>query len=235
MYRASIKSFRGVLGVGVLLLGLSGVAQAADLKHDDLDAAIKAESAAIQGTVQTESMGIKTEMSAQHDMIKQDLSDAQTAIQADLAEVKALVEALEPGPAAPPCGAGTEGERFVTSGDNTEVCDNTTGLSWVKMPDLTKRNHAAAITHCAGLDLGNGQTYRLPEVKEFISLVDYSQSNPALPPGHPFMNVQVLAYWTPATRATNPANAWYVNFGNGDVNTFIKTGNLFVWCARSGS
>jgi len=98
------------------------------------------------------------EMAAQHDMIQQDISDAQTAIQGDLTTLQAAVDALA---APPPCGAGTEGQRFVA--DTEEVCDNTTGLYWVKMPDATVRNHAAALTHCAGLDLGNSQTYRLPE------------------------------------------------------------------------
>ena len=118
-------------------------------------------------------------MSAQHEMIKQDLSDAQTAIQTDIAEVKALLEALN----APPCGAGTEGQRFVP--DTTEVCDNTTGLFWALTPEIPL-SQPAALSHCADLDLGNGQTYRLPEVNELSSLVDYTQFNPALPEFHPF-------------------------------------------------
>lgn len=178
---------------------------------------------------------MESELTTQHGMIQTDISDAQTAIQSDIAAVKALVEALEVGAAGPLCGAETEGQRFVVSQDDTEVCDNTTGLSWVKTPGLTRGNHAAAITHCAGLDLGNGQAYRLPEVKELISLVDYSQASPALPPGHPFVNIQLDGYWSATTFALIPSLARDVDFRFGDVSALNKTLNVFVWCARSGS
>jgi len=165
-------------------------------------------------------------------MIQQDITDAQTAIQGDLATLQAAVDALEPGVAPPPCGAGTEGQRFVA--DDNEVCDNDTGLYWVKTPDSTIRNHATALTHCAGLDLGNSQTYRLPESKELFSLVDHSQFNPALPAGHPFMNVQSFFYWSASTSASNPSSTWGVNFLEGSVSTGFKTNTFFVWRARSG-
>ena len=150
-----------------------------------------------------------------------------------LEKIETAIGELAPGAAAPLCGAGTEGQRFVA--DGTEVCDNDTGLYWVKAPDATPRNHATALTHCAGLNLGNSQTYRLPEVKELISLVDYSQFNPALPAGHPFSGVQSSFYWSASTSAIIPADAWIVNFGNGFVFTSFKTDSFFVWCARSGS
>jgi len=153
-----------------------------------------------------------------------------------LGKIETAIEALEP--AAPLCGAGTEGQRFVPDDPTTptEYCDNTTGLSWVKTPDSTARPQAAAITHCDTLDnSGNGQTYRLPEVKELISLVDYSQSSPALPAGHPFMNVQSSVYWSATTSAGNPTGAWVVVFSVGGVGSSFKSDGLFVWCVRSGS
>ena len=142
-----------------------------------------------------------------------------------LEKIEAAIDELDPGAAAPLCGAGTEGQRFVPDDPTTptEYCDNTTGLSWVKRPDSTTRNHATALTHCATLDnSGNGQTYRLPKVKELISLVDYSRASPALPAGHPFMNVQSSNYWSATTSANNSTRALNVNFSNGFVLTFGK-------------
>lgn len=241
------RGFIGMLSVVFFLGGVamvtplgSGVAQAAKVKHEDLDATIQSESTSIQNTVTTESTTVQTavgavesELTTQHDMIKQAITDTQTAIQGDLTTLQAAVDALEPGAAPPPCGAGTEGQRFVA--DPNEVCDNDTGLYWVKAPDSTTRLHANAVTHCARLDLGNSQTYRLPEVKELISLVDYSQLGPALPSGHPFSNVQSDRYWSATALALLPPVAWFVLFVNGGVDADIKTSTFFVWCARSGS
>ena len=133
----------------------------------------------------------------------------------------------------PLCGVGTGGQRFVA--DANEVCDNNTGLYWVEMPDTTRRNQTNAVTYCSTLSLGNGQTYRLPEVKELISLIDYSQSNPALPLGHLFSNVQSDFYWSVSSVANNAGVGWVVAFSNGLVSAASDTASSFVWCARSGS
>ena len=39
-------------------------------------------------------------------------------------------------------------------------------------------------------------------------------------------------YWSSTTNATNPNNAWNVNFNNGNVNTNNKTNNNHAWCVR---
>ena len=162
----------------------------------------------------------EAEMTLQHDMIKQDIAD-----------VKALVEALEVGA---PCGAGTEGQRFVVSEDGKEVCDNTTGLYWEQSPTTNTFNHANALTHCSTLDLGNGQTYSLPEIKKLISLVDYSQFDPALPLGHPFSNIlspsTSFNYWSATPSSIN--SAWAVTFNRGQVLHPGTANNNQAWCAR---
>jgi hypothetical protein len=52
--------------------------------------------------------------------------------------------------------------------------------------------------------------WRLPNVKELLSLIDYGQFDPVLPAGHPFLNVppfaagtQETGYWTSTTRMTD--------------------------------
>jgi hypothetical protein len=133
------------------------------------------------------------------------------------------------GDAAPPCGAGTARQRLVVSPDGTEVCDNTTGLNWEQNPDSIIRNQVDALAHCSTL----GPGYRLPEVKELISLVDYSVAGrgPVLPVGHPFSNVGPDAdYWS-ATENTFFRNTWWiVDFDFGNV--FSNPGTNHVWCVR---
>ena len=77
----------------------------------------------IKNQMTTEHGNVQYKLTHQHSMIEADLGDLSTAIQA----VQDAVDALKPGYAGPPCGAGTEGQRFVVSPNGTEVCDNTRG------------------------------------------------------------------------------------------------------------
>jgi len=74
-------------------------------------------------------------------------------------------------------------------------------------------------------------------VAELASLVDPANSNPALPTGHPFSNVQSANYWSATTNADNSAHAWSVDLNNGFVSGLHKTFNFtfgLAWCVRGG-
>ncbi|NIO68243.1 MAG: DUF1566 domain-containing protein, partial [Anaerolineae bacterium] len=52
--------------------------------------------------------------------------------------------------------------------------------------------------------LGDGSSegdWRLPNVRELQSLIDYGRQTPALPSGHPFTGVQSSLYWSSTTHA----------------------------------
>jgi len=134
----------------------------------------------------------------------------------------------------PLCGAGTEGQRFVVSADGKEVCDNTTGRYWEQAPNPGNGVfHATAILSCANLDLGNGQSYRLPEIKELISLVDYSQMAPALPAGHPFSNILLgTRYWSKTVDARDSTRFWYMDTRTGSIPVCGETCTFKYWCVR---
>lgn len=120
--------------------------------------------------------------------------------------------------------------RFsVLSMDPAWVLDRTTSLQWQKTPATEDMAWSTASTHCTDL----GGDARLPEVKELISLVDYSQTSPALPPGHPFTVGVQSRYWSAATFVRSPVLAWYVNVSDGQVETTNKTEAINrAWCVR---
>jgi len=101
-----------------------------------------------------------------------------------------------------------------------------------KEPDTaaTAKTYDEAVAYC----LSKGNPYRLPEVKELASLLDYSHLNPALPSGHPFTGVQSggLPYWSVTTNVFNPPDAWNVYFWNGLVGVNNKSVPNPVWCVR---
>jgi len=121
---------------------------------------------------------------------------------------------------------------------NNVVTDNLTGLVWAgdaNIDGLKTWNNALTytedVTVCGYVD------WRLPNSKELFSLIDRSQSNPALPTLHPFSNVQSGIddlYWSSTTYAFNPTGAWTIDMLLGGLTSLDKDSPAFVWPVRGG-
>jgi len=146
----------------------------------------------------------------------------------------------------PACGPGTRHERFVVKGE--KVCDNKTGLWWQRTPGEPNDGTCGNTNTCkweqakdyyTNLEL-NGKhkkkQWRLAEVKELISLVDYSVvfPGPVLPPGNPFNSVQQSPYWSATGVAGFSDSAWIVEFNSGVVDSHGKGDFLHAWCVSGG-
>jgi hypothetical protein len=132
--------------------------------------------------------------------------------------------------------------RFTDNGDGT-VTDNLTGLIWLKNANcFGTRNWATALADANGLasgscDLTDGSVagdWRLPNVREQQSLIDYGRYDPALPSGHPFTGVRSGYYWSSTTFAGITSLAWCVGLYDGYVGLVDKTGSGYVWPVRGG-
>lgn len=141
--------------------------------------------------------------------------------------------------------------RFEDHGDGT-VTDRLTGLVWTKranrfpaMPWLDALATCAALGD-DGVDLTDGSRpgdWRLPQIKELQSLVDWGYWNPALPDtegsgqwseGDPFIGVSPFHYWSATSMAGNPVYAWSLKFSHGYVYDQMKIKSYSVWCVRDG-
>jgi len=127
-----------------------------------------------------------------------------------------------------------EGTPDIDSDD--VVLDRATGLMWSRDANLDGRKiWQDAMDYCDSLYLGRKTDWRLPTIEELTSLSKpYPSYYPALPEGHPFINVQSSVYWSSTTYANNTAHAWLVFFTDGLVNSIIKDITGYVWCVRGG-
>lgn len=76
---------------------------------------------------------------------------------------------------------------YVANGDGT-VSDALTGLTWQQSPDTNgdgsidasdKLSYSAAQSYCEALNLGNRDDWRLPDIKELYSLIDFRGTDPS--------------------------------------------------------
>jgi hypothetical protein len=126
------------------------------------------------------------------------------------------------------------------------VLDKETGLVWVRslppplgpfgepLPWSGDLATTTAADRCNFMTVLNRRGWRLPTYQELVSLVDPTESSPALPAGHPFLNVRNEGYWSATTSAKDPDRAWLVNFGDGSMGSNSKSVGYFVWCVRGG-
>ena len=133
--------------------------------------------------------------------------------------------------------------RFTIWSDSTNVViDNDSGLMWTRNVNISgQMDWINAVNYCAALEANGYSDWRLPSIDELsryslaTGLVDAypSANNPALPLGHPFVNIQAM-YWSSTEWATDPAYAWLVVMQNGDLIELTKTfnNNTFAWPCR---
>jgi hypothetical protein len=151
--------------------------------------------------------------------------------------------------------------RFTNNGNGT-VTDHLTGLIWLQNANCANalRDWTTALRNVMELNLvgtmnskpcgdtsnsGSHQTdWRLPNVKELQSLIDFAYENPALSnaagtakwstAGDAFIGVQSDYYWSSSTHAASTDIAWYVYLYGGNVNGDNKTAEYYVWPVRGG-
>lgn len=74
--------------------------------------------------------------------------------------------------------------------------------------------------------------WRLPDRRELRSLISHQTRNPALPEGHPFINIFMGWYWTATTAAIDEAFAWYVHMEGGRTFYGARSQYYLVWPVR---
>ena len=145
---------------------------------------------------------------------------------------------------------------YVDNGDGT-ITDLNTHLMWEKKSadgSIHDQSNTyvwadAFSTFIGGLNAGAGfaghTDWRLPNVKELQSILNYENVGPAVSAAFnancgagctvtTCSCTQSSFYWSATTYAGGPGGAWWVFFSNGDVGTSGKISNFYVRAVRSG-
>jgi hypothetical protein len=142
-------------------------------------------------------------------------------------------------------GATWPSPRFLDLGNET-VKDNLTGLIWTADPNtpgpsacgpgVAKISYDSYLfVQCLNNNSYRGYNdWRVPNRKELQSLIDHSQSNPALPAVNPFTGVGSGTYWSSDTFINQCNLGWAIDMDTGQVTESYKnpTNALHVWPVR---
>ncbi len=125
--------------------------------------------------------------------------------------------------------------RFTIQSDTNVVQDNLTGLMRARNANLDgTEDWPSAIDYCEALNHGGYTDWRLPNVRELHSLIDFGRYNLALPSGHPFTSGQGGNYWSSTMLADPSGDAWYMRLTDGYIDVSGTTALNYVWPVRGG-
>ncbi|GAI62347.1 unnamed protein product, partial [marine sediment metagenome] len=122
---------------------------------------------------------------------------------------------------------------------NDVVIDLATGLMWPASGNKCACNEGLplnwedAITYALDLTFAGFTDWRLPNIIELLSIIDFSLANPAIK-DPPFKNTQSLHYWSSSTYKGIITKAWTCNFLLGITATTLKTESKLLRCVRDG-
>jgi len=130
----------------------------------------------------------------------------------------------------------TEQERFVTVNGADVVVDRATGLEWQADASSTDMDWQDALEYCefgAGAGVAESTDWRLPNVNELRSLLNYDKHGPATDfPGITEDNDGI--FWSSSPYVYIESLAWGVSFASGIVYNSNMDFYYSVRCVRGG-
>lgn len=120
---------------------------------------------------------------------------------------------------------------FTDNGDGT-VIDHHTSLVWQQATDNVQRDWQEACDYCETLSLATAQDWRLPNIRELLSILDATQYKPAIDSVY-FPNTNTDLYISSSTMAGAPQHVWGIDFEDGFASGRDKSLDYYVRCVRS--
>jgi hypothetical protein len=120
-------------------------------------------------------------------------------------------------------------DRYMINSGQGLVTDLRTGLTWQQPISAMQYTWDAANTYCRGLSLGGMNGFRIPSLKELMTLVDPARVSPAIDP-KAFPTTPLEWFWTSSNRSSLGTAS--VSFDTGGTGYFPVSNRLRVRCVR---
>jgi len=134
---------------------------------------------------------------------------------------------------------GCNSSRFLCVMNDEAVLDRETGLVWDRTPSTSESGtwfSMSAVCYDTGVHDRLG--WRMPTAEELASIVDFNETEPAPPAGHPFILIGSNGnFWTSTTFAGNTELAILIEIMDPAGYSIIsetKGTAAHVWCVRGG-
>lgn len=122
--------------------------------------------------------------------------------------------------------------KFIRDDTKDVVLDTTTNLMFQDDATPSIMNWTSAVSYCENINLGTYSDWRLPNISELNSMLDFSTYNPAV--DKVFKNIVLNHYWSSTTRKADITYALDVNFISAAHHNELKTDSIYVRCVRAG-
>jgi len=116
--------------------------------------------------------------------------------------------------------------NYITNDDGT-VTDILTGLMW-RQQTIPNANWQGALSTSESLSLAGYDDWRLPNITELQSIVDYNKNAPLSIDEAFFPGTLSSYYWSSSSVAGDPSLTWCVNFGGGWIEPFFSKLNSYA-------
>ena len=115
----------------------------------------------------------------------------------------------------------------------TMIHDPATKLMWEDTPHVreTKITQPRAKIYCSELTLGNFRDWRLPTIRELLTIIDYRRVSPAILKAFNYVEEESF-YWTQTPVADESDAFWGVNFKRGASSKASEYYDRYVRCVR---
>ena len=131
-----------------------------------------------------------------------------------------------------------------TDNNNGTITDNYTKLVWLKCPiglsgtackigSTSLKEWSKSRDDCSSLNIGGKKDWRLPTVKELVSIVDTGSFDPSINKKY-FVGTDD-SYWTSTSPAEHLSSKFIVLFSNGSVYFQADNSPSATRCVRSGN
>ncbi len=124
--------------------------------------------------------------------------------------------------------------NFTDNGDDT-ITDYSTGLMWQQVVPAIEMDWEAALNYCEDLSLAGYDDWRLPNINELVSILNYSYDNAFIDTTYFIYNPNNLNLWSSTISEVVGSDilAYSIPINNGHVTSRLLTNTYYVISVRN--